>query len=220
MCPAASRPPRSICHFVRPHKDATRSCVEGLGKGIGCLMDIPEASTSGCFCFVARFSEFMFGGRPVCRVSDVWGKLVEEHRKWERTWWLIGWTRTNSDVDCSNCSSLFSTVNTFIEHRLPSAHAYLLSRHTNWVFFIEFLLPAAFFLSLVHNWLILSHVILLLTQISWWQTLLVLFLILQTKFLACQEKAPHTAQLQIRWAYVELKVNYCVVLEKKFKLRM
>lgn len=33
MCPAASRPPSSICHFVRPHKDATRSCVEGLGKG-------------------------------------------------------------------------------------------------------------------------------------------------------------------------------------------
>lgn len=43
MCPAASRPPRSVCHFVRPHKDATRSCVEEQGRGVGCLMDIPAA---------------------------------------------------------------------------------------------------------------------------------------------------------------------------------
>lgn len=65
MCPAASLPPHSVCHFVRPHKDATRSCAEEQGKGIGCLMDIPEAkaSTSGCFCFIARSSEFMFVGR-------------------------------------------------------------------------------------------------------------------------------------------------------------
>ena len=57
MCPAASLSPRSVCHFVRPHKDATRSCVDEEGKGIGCLMDIPEAnaSTWGCFCFIARF---------------------------------------------------------------------------------------------------------------------------------------------------------------------
>lgn len=33
MCPAASLPPRSVCHFVRPHKNATRSCVEEEGKG-------------------------------------------------------------------------------------------------------------------------------------------------------------------------------------------
>lgn len=43
MCPAAGLPPRFVCHFVRPHKNATRSCVDEEGDGIGCLMDIPEA---------------------------------------------------------------------------------------------------------------------------------------------------------------------------------
>lgn len=62
MCPAASLPPCSVCHFVRAHKNATRSCVEEEGKGIGCLMDIPEAkaSTLVCFCSIARSSEFVF----------------------------------------------------------------------------------------------------------------------------------------------------------------
>lgn len=61
MCPAASLPPCSVCHFVRPHKDATRSCVQVKGKGIGCLMDIPEAKSSApeCFCFISRCLKFV-----------------------------------------------------------------------------------------------------------------------------------------------------------------
>lgn len=57
MCPAASLRPSSVGHFVRPHKDATRSCVEEEGECIECLMDIPEgkASTSSqCFCYTVR----------------------------------------------------------------------------------------------------------------------------------------------------------------------
>lgn len=46
MCPTASRPPRPVCHFVRPHKDATKSCVAAEGWGIVCLMDIPEIKAS------------------------------------------------------------------------------------------------------------------------------------------------------------------------------
>uniref|UniRef100_H3DMC8 Periphilin 1 n=1 Tax=Tetraodon nigroviridis TaxID=99883 RepID=H3DMC8_TETNG len=41
---------------VRRCKDATRSCAKEQEKGVGCLMDIPEAkaSTSGHFCVAAR----------------------------------------------------------------------------------------------------------------------------------------------------------------------
>lgn len=49
MCPAASFPPHSVCHIVRPHKGATRSCVEKEGKGVGCLMDISVAPIWGVF---------------------------------------------------------------------------------------------------------------------------------------------------------------------------
>lgn len=103
MCPAASLPPRSVCHFVRPHKNATRSCVEEQGKGIGCLMDIPEAeaSTPRHICFMARSAEFRFcwktrsvGSRSRGRSREVGrrknGKWVRRRRRslsdgWEGT---------------------------------------------------------------------------------------------------------------------------------------
>lgn len=55
--------------------------MEEEGKGIGCLMDIPEskASTLGCFCFIARSLEFMFfGWLGSLGMMTFSGKLVEE----------------------------------------------------------------------------------------------------------------------------------------------
>lgn len=43
---------QSVCHFVKPHKDATRSCVAKEGTGIGYLMDIPAGKASKLECFV------------------------------------------------------------------------------------------------------------------------------------------------------------------------
>lgn len=64
MCPAAGLPPRFVCHFVRPHKNATRSCVDEEGDGIGCLMDIPEAIILASWCFFYIFNVRLQFYRP------------------------------------------------------------------------------------------------------------------------------------------------------------
>lgn len=91
MCPAARFPPRSVCHFVRPHKDATRSCVEEQGKSIGCLMDIPEAkaSTSECFCFIKRSLKITFVVRVGQSASKLWMPEGREKRKQDKSGCLV-----------------------------------------------------------------------------------------------------------------------------------
>lgn len=95
MCPAASLPPRSICHFVRPHKNATRSCVEEEGKGY--RMSDGYSWNQSFYIVVFLFhrecpeSLCLFGrlGRLALKPQDGERRRKagrKTNRKWERRW--------------------------------------------------------------------------------------------------------------------------------------
>lgn len=107
-------------------------------------------------------------------------------------------------LDCSRCSSLGTCLDPGTKHQhllqSPDYHEHLLSRHTNCLFFpLSFCFPLFFLSSLVYHFLIPNLFFLtLFCYLSLTLFFFVPFVFLQTKSLACQEKAPHTAQPQTR----------------------
>lgn len=154
---------------------------EIAGKGVGCLMDIPEAkaSTSGHFCVALRSSEFRF-------VSKMWSFAVclpyHGYPSLEKS---VNVNHLFPDC-CRHCSL---NCQPWIRHQHLYAHAYLLSRHTNCVFFShDIVLWTASFSLFPH-----------MAIMQFCEILGIPFLFLQKKYPVCQERAPHTAQLQTRY---------------------
>lgn len=141
MCPAAQpSSPLWVCHFVRPHKDATRSCAEERGRSIGCVMDIPEASTSGCLFDreLLRVCVRRQMWSVACQASVTGDEFVEV-RPCTSSFMIV------PDV-ATSMANLEPDINTLTELWLQYALTKrLLSSHTNSLFFpIKILLLTVF----------------------------------------------------------------------------